>query len=290
VTELAREHVTVALTGDGGDESFLGYDRYLATEITRRLSVLPIAVRRVLAQAATLLPSGVPKSRTYRMRRLAEVLLLPPREQYAQWLSCVDLTARSELYSSDFAEKVEGNDPESILNRAYESSDATTFVEATAHADIQLYLPDDLLVKMDIASMANSLEVRSPFLDHEVVEFAASLPTRLKLRGMIQKYIIKRGMKGVLPDRILRRRKMGFGVPIDRWLRTDLRQMAFDVLLDRRAVQRGFFKPEVVRRYLEEHTAGVRHHHVPLWSMLMLELWHRMFIDRACPTEAPAGV
>ena len=166
-----------------------------------------------------------------------------------------------------------------VLDAAYAASDAPTFLERTVHADVQLYLPDDLLVKMDIASMAHSLEVRSPFLDHRVMEFAASLPPRLKLRGLTPKYLVRRLMKGVLPEAILRRKKMGFGVPIDHWFRHELREMAHDVLLGERSRTRGYFRPEVVRRYLDEHRAGRAHHHFRLWSLLVLELWHRAFLD-----------
>ena len=192
-----------------------------------------------------------------------------------------------ELYTAEFAAQVRGLDSLALLDAAYQTSDAPSFLEATVHADVQRYLPDDLLVKMDIASMAHSLEVRSPFLDHQVVEFAAALPASLKLRGLTQKYLLKQVMKGVLPEPILRRKKMGFGVPIDHWFRHELREMAYDVLLDPRARQRGYFRPEVVRRYLDEHAAGRAHHHVRLWTLLMLELWHRMFIDQPCPTVPP---
>jgi asparagine synthase (glutamine-hydrolysing) len=224
---------------------------------------------------------------TYRLRRLTEVMELPPRDQYARWLSCVSPQARAELYTPEFVRQLGSIDPMASLERAYDASDAPTFVEAVAHADIQLYLPDDLLVKMDIASMANSLEVRSPFLDHLVVEFAARLPRAMKLRRLVQKYAVKKAMQGILPERVLRRKKMGFGVPIDRWLREDLRALAYDVLLDPRSVQRGYFRPNVVRAYLDEHVQGIRHHHAQLWSLLMLELWHRMFIDRPAPATPP---
>jgi asparagine synthase (glutamine-hydrolysing) len=148
---------------------------------------------------------------------------------------------------------------------------------------VQLYLPGDLLVKMDIASMAHSLEVRSPFLDHKVVEFAASLPPALKLRRLTQKYLVKKIMRNVLPNQILQRKKMGFGLPIDHWFRHELREMTYDVLLDSRARQRGYFRPDVVRRYIDEHVAGKAQHHFRLWNLLLLELWHRTFIDQPCP-------
>lgn len=167
-----------------------------------------------------------------------------------------------------------------MLTDAYRTSSGTTFVEATAHVDVRHYLPDDLLVKADVASMAHSLELRSPFLDHRVVEFAASLPVDLKLRGLTQKYLLRRAMRAVLPPGVLRRPKMGFGVPIDRWFRRELRDMTRDMLLGTRACQRGYFRPEEVARYIDEHERGQAHHHHRLWALLMLELWHRTFIDR----------
>jgi asparagine synthase (glutamine-hydrolysing) len=167
--------------------------------------------------------------------------------------------------------------------------DSRAFAEILSCGDLRTYLPDDLLVKMDIASMAYSLEVRSPLLDHHVVEFAARLPLTMKLRGRTQKYLLRTLMKDVLPPAVTSRSKMGFGVPIDRWFRAELKDMAYDLLLDDRAVSRGYFRPEVVRRYLDDHVAGRAHHHTRLWALLMLETWHRVFIDQPCPPFAPAG-
>jgi asparagine synthase (glutamine-hydrolysing) len=288
--EMARGFVTVALNGDGGDEAFLGYDRYLATAVLDRLDWVPRPVRALAGAAGHALPPGMAKSLTYRMRRFTDVLTLEPRDRYATWMTCFGSRAKRELYTPALWQELGATDSLALLDAAYEASDATTFVERTAHTDVQLYLPDDLLVKMDIASMANSLEVRSPLLDHEVVEFAATLPLHLKLRGFTQKYLLRRAMRGLLPEAVLRRPKMGFGVPIDHWFRHELREMAYDVLLDARARQRGYFRPETVRRYLDEHVEGRAHHHSRLWSLLMLEQWHRVFIDaRPASSAAPAA-
>src|SRR5262245_4128892 len=184
-----------------------------------------------------------------------------------------------EIYTLDFARQVGTGASLALLDAAYAVSDGASFLERTVHTDVQMYLPDDLLVKMDIASMANSLEVRSPFLDHEVVEFAATLPVALKLRRLTDKYLVRRVMRARLPEAVLRRKKMGFAVPIDHWFRHELREMAYDTLLDARARARGYFRPEVVQRYLDEHVQGQGHHHSRLWTLLMLELWHRMFLD-----------
>jgi asparagine synthase (glutamine-hydrolysing) len=287
--EMARGLVTVALNGDGGDEAFLGYDRYLASALLSWQDHVPRLLRRaVFSRVGALLPRGSHRSFAGRARRLTEVLALEPRRRYAHWTTCFQNDQKSELYTPELARTLGERDSLALLEAAYDASDAPTFLEQTVHTDVQLYLPDDLLVKMDIASMANSLEVRSPFLDHRVMEFAASLPPSLKLRRLTQKYLVKRIMRRVLPEPVLRRKKMGFGVPIDHWLRHELRDMAYDLLLDERARQRGYFRPEVVRRYLDEHVAGIGHHHARLWSLLILEQWHRTFLDTR-PTLATAG-
>jgi asparagine synthase (glutamine-hydrolysing) len=166
-----------------------------------------------------------------------------------------------------------------VLLAAYRESDAPDFGDATLGVDAGLYLPDDLLVKVDIASMAHSLEARSPFLDHEFMEFAATIPFELKVRGRVKKYILKRALAGLLPERILHRPKMGFGVPIDHWLRHELREVAYETLLGSRAASRGYFQVRTVRRMLDEHMQGKAGWHYLLWNLLMLELWHQTYID-----------
>jgi len=283
---LARSRVTVALGGDGGDESFLGYDRYLAARAGGMVDAVPQTLRALISRGAPLLPKGGPKTRRHRIRRLVESLGRNAEQRYAQWMMYFDDAAKRTLYADGLA-PVAATPSEALLAAAFAASDADTFVEASAHTDVQTYLPDDLLVKMDIASMAHSLEVRSPLLDHHVVEFAASLPARLKLRGLTQKYLLKEVARPWLPAGILDRRKMGFGVPLHRWFREDLREMAYDVLLDRRARERGYFQPRAVRRLLDEHSAGTALHHHRLWNLLMLEWWHRTWIDQPPPVAPP---
>jgi asparagine synthase (glutamine-hydrolysing) len=274
---MARQSVTVALGGDGGDEAFVGYDRYLGTVLAEWSDRVPGVIRQAAARGARLLGTPSPRSRASRVQRFAGALCLDPRRRYGRWMTLFDAAQKDELCSAEF--RGAGDDSMALLDAAYSASDAPTFLEATVHTDVRLYLPDDLLVKTDLASMAHSLEVRSPLLDHTVMEFAASLPPSLKLRWFRGKYLIRKLMTGVLPDAVLRRKKMGFGVPIDGWLRVELREMVHDILLDARARARGYFHPEVVRRYLDEHAAGRGSHHQRLWALLMLELWHRTFID-----------
>jgi asparagine synthase (glutamine-hydrolysing) len=211
--------------------------------------------------------------------RFLRVLADDPGRRYARWMSCFEDKQQIALLSNDLFEQVRGTDPEGLILDAYEASDATHLLNATLDVDVRTYLPNDLLVKVDITSMANSVEVRCPFLDHPLMEFAASLPPSLKVRGLQTKYLLKLALADLLPEEILDRPKRGFGVPLDQWFRHDLKEMAYDTLLDSRSVGRGYFRTETVKRLLDEHVTGVRHWHPQLWNLLMLELWHRVCID-----------
>jgi asparagine synthase (glutamine-hydrolysing) len=202
-------------------------------------------------------------------------------------MSYFDAAQRRALYTPAFADRVGAGHAPDPLRAALESSSASDPAEAAADADVQLYLPEDLLVKMDIASMAYSLEVRSPLLDQDVVEYAARLPRSLKLRGLTLKYLLRRAMADVLPEAILHRRKMGFGVPMAGWLRREWRDLVHDTLFSARAAGRGYFVPAEVRRYVDEHEAGRVSHTHRIWNLLMIELWHRAFIDAPAPASAP---
>ena len=148
------------------------------------------------------------------------------------------------------------------------------------YADINSYLPEDLLVKMDIATMANSLEGRSPFLDHKMMEFAASVPSKMKVRGARLKYILKKALRKALPEEILKRGKMGFGIPIDKWFRNELKDYSYEILMSDKSINRGYFKKASIKRLLDEHAVAGANNGARIWSLLFLELWHREFIDR----------
>jgi asparagine synthase (glutamine-hydrolysing) len=290
LAEMARQSVTVALSGDGGDEAFLGYDRYAGAAVAQWLDLVPSPVRRLVAGLARRLPGGSAKSVTTRARRFASGLALDPVRRYGGWLGVALDEHKQQLYTPEFARAWRHVDSFALLEQCWRDSDATAPVEKLVHADVAMYLQGDLLVKMDVASMANSLEVRSPFLDHHVVEFAARLPVSLKLRGITAKYLLKQVMRSHLPASVLSRRKMGFGVPIDHWLRHDLREMSHDLLLSKTALTRGYFNPKTVRRYLDEHARGRVAHHSRIWALLMLELWHRTFIDHRTDIDTAVGV
>jgi asparagine synthase (glutamine-hydrolysing) len=280
LSELTRRHVTVALNGDGGDESFAGYERYRANVLAQRYDRVPGIFRRPAGHVAAMMPgSAVSGSLFARGRRFLDALGETPERRYVRWMSHFNQSMKMELCQPDFLEAC-GPDAAHVLVDAYADSDALDFVDATLDVDTRNYLPDDLLVKVDIATMAHGLEGRSPLLDYRLMEFAASLPSALKLKGGVKKYILKMAAAPYLPREIIDRPKMGFGVPLESWFRTDLKELAFDTLLSTRMRDRGYFRQAFVRRLLEEHVRGTRSWHYQLWNLLMLELWHRVFIDQ----------
>ncbi len=281
VARETRKHVTVALNGDGGDECFAGYERYAAMRLSERYRKLPGVLReRVIRQAVELLPiSELKPSPARKVRRFLRAASLPPVERYLRWVSITQRDTKDELYADEFKAEVGHRDAGAWLRPWFARANGAGVVDAALLADTMTYLPNDLLVKVDIASMAVSLEARSPFLDHHVIEFAASLPENLKLRGMTTKYLLKKTLKKLLPSENLTRRKMGFGVPIGHWFRGQMQGFLRENLLSERAGRRGLFRPEAVRRMVELHTRGERDYTHQLWTLLMLELWFQRFID-----------
>lgn len=186
---------------------------------------------------------------------------------------------KSELYTEEFRRSIRTSDSAELLEPWFARANGTGLVDALLLIDTHTYLPNELLTKVDIATMAVSLEARSPFLDHHVIEFAASLPENLKLRGLTTKYILKQVLKKLLPAENLNRRKMGFGVPIGSWFRGRFQQLLRDTLLTEKSLNRGLFRPQAVRRLIDVHTRGERDYGSQLYSLLMLELWYKRFID-----------
>jgi asparagine synthase (glutamine-hydrolysing) len=287
LAELTRRHVTVALNGDGGDENLAGYRRHLAGRLADRYAGLTRSVQRPLAALMDGLP-GSGRGADY-ARRFVAGLGEPPAERYARWASHLDPALKQELTTEEFRRAAGMRDSLEHLAERYRQAAGLDVVDTALAVDLETYLPDDLLVKVDIATMACGLEARSPFLDHAVMEYCASLPSDLKLQGRTTKYLLRRAMRGLLPAEVVERPKRGFAVPIDRWFRRELRTLVHDVLLDARTLQRGYFREAAVRRLLDEHRRGVRGWHAELWSLLVLELWHRMFVDRRPAAGSPLG-
>ena len=287
ICEVARKSVTVALNGDGGDEALGGYDRYRAVVDAARLDVLPVSLRRSASRLAAIV-GGDAKSNVTRLQRFFRGAALNAGSRYAFWMSIFDAEERRAMYTPEFAAEVRDVDSEAIFEEAFARTDVAHPFDKANRLDVKLYLPGDLLVKMDLASMAHSLEARSPFLDQDVVDFGLSLPIRQKFRGRSGKWLLRRAFRTDLPPDILKRRKMGFAVPLERWFRGPLREVASDMLLDRTAVCRGIVRADYVSRILDEHTKGHRLHHARLWSLLMLEMWFRTHVDSAADVARAA--
>jgi len=281
VSKMTRDFVTVALNGDGGDESFAGYERYVADKLADYYRRVPPFIREgIIRRAVDKLPHSTNRRNFFRrLKRFVKGISEPPERRYVRWICFFDNEMKGDLYTPSFKDLNRELDSVDLTVKWYEQADAEQFLDRTLFVDVMSYLPEDLLVKVDIASMAHSLEARSPFLDHKVMEFAASLPPNLKLRGMETKFLLKDTLSDIVPQEILQRKKMGFGVPLDVWFRNDLKEMAYDVLLDQKSIERGYFRKEYVSKMLDEHVSKQYDHSYRIWALLFLELWHKMFID-----------
>jgi asparagine synthase (glutamine-hydrolysing) len=281
VSQLTRRHVTVALTGDGGDELFAGYPRYRAVWLAGWLDRAPAVLRRMLASRLWQRLPASPRQKSFRRRlkRFLEAVGQPPARRYLEWISIFHEAQRAELYTDEFLATLPDADPLDFLAGAMAQSQGRDPVTAASLADLVTYLPCDLMRKVDTASMAHGLECRQPFLDHRVVEWAARLPVGLKFRWGRGKGLLRAAFSDLLPPVIRRRKKMGFGVPLDHWFRGPLAGFARDVLLDPRTLQRGIFRPETVRRLLDDHLAGRFDHSYRLWALLFFELWQRCWLS-----------
>ena len=271
VSKLTRAQVTVALTGDGGDELFAGYERFAAAALMRRLQFLPPPLLRAAAGLLQRLPEGTGYYNPIkRARRFAQALPLPLEQAYFDLLRVCSAEQLAQLCPRAPAQL-------SYL-QPYLAPRQPHAVARLVEANMRSYLPDDLLIKADRCSMAASLEARAPFLDHALAEYAAGIPFNLKLKGMRGKHILKAAARGLLPAAIIERKKHGFGLPLGAWLRRDIAPVR-DILLSRRATERRLLDATAVERLIAEHAAGSRDHNRPLWALLTLEEWHRQFID-----------
>jgi asparagine synthase (glutamine-hydrolysing) len=219
-----------------------------------------------------------PKSRWRQARRFLAVAARPMPERYARWLTFFHDETKPQLYTPEFAAQLNGR-RDGWLGSLFGELPALNPFDAAMAVDVASYLPYDLLVKVDITSMANSLESRSPFLDHEVMEFAAQLPVEIKVRNRRLKYLLKRAFADLLPPENVNRRKMGFGVPVGQWFRGPLRDLLLDALLSQQSLKRGYFREAEVRRLVDPHLEGRADHSFQLWNLLMLELWQREFLS-----------
>jgi asparagine synthase (glutamine-hydrolysing) len=288
---LARQvsrHVKVGLVGDGGDEVFGGYDRYRAHRLADRYGWLPGIVSKTPFYALLEAVSNEKSRRNLpgRIRRFLEGWELPARERNSLWMANPGARRVARLYQPEFASRVAGIDPTRALGMIPNDWGSPALIGSLLQADQERYLPDNLLFKADITSMAFGLELRSPFLDHRVVEFAAAVPATLKVRGGNGKWILRRAYRGRIPEGVLRARKAGFGMPIDHWFRGGLHAMAHDLLLGADARSRLYLNRDAVAAVLKIHHAGQRNYDEMIWTLLVLEFWLRSRADRSAREAA----
>jgi asparagine synthase (glutamine-hydrolysing) len=284
VCELARTQVTVALSGDGGDENFAGYRRYRlhAWESSLRAR-LPLAVRKpVFGLLGRLYPKADWAPRPLRAKTTLQALTRDDVEAYFHTVSTTSMAMRQRLYSASFRRELQGYSALEVFRAHAKHAPTDHPLLLAQYLDLKTWLPGDILTKVDRASMAHSLEVRVPLLDHRLVEWASSLPPGLKLKGGTGKYIFKKALEPDLPHDVLYRAKMGFRVPLATWLRGPLAQRAREALLTGAVAACGYFEPSVLDRLLREHIAGHRDHSATLWSLLMLDAFLRQ-------TQQPAA-
>jgi asparagine synthase (glutamine-hydrolysing) len=291
VAQMTRAHVTVALDGNGGDELMAGYERHWAARVAARYDRVPSLVRHGLIRPLVPLVPEPRRRRSFlrRAKRFMAAAHLPVHERYLRWVGAYGAAEKRSLYTEDFRALLAGHDAGRWLRAALAAEPGLDAVDAVQRADTLMYLPDDLLAKVDIAAMANSLEPRPPFLDHRLVELCAALPSGYKLRGRMSKWLLRRLMRGRLPAPILTRSKMGFGVPVGEWLRGELKPLLDDALLSPTALQRGYFEPAAVRALVDDHLSRRADRTPHIWALLMLELWLRSPLP-AAPAGAPLAL
>lgn len=280
--EAVRSRVTVALTGDGGDELFGGYDRYRAVRIGRTIrAAIPHAVFAAFARAARHIPEGSGRrSLPRRLRRSLEALRGGPSELNLALFRYFSEAEKDRIYAPDFAASLARRDAERILLDRIERAPAGDVLDGVLYADLTLYLPDDLLVKMDVAAMSVGLETRAPLLDTRILALSQSLPSTWKVGWRTGKVFFREAMRGILPDSILAREKMGFGVPISHWFRGSLYEHLRSRLLSKDVEDLGLFRRDGLAALIEEHRSGARNHANRLWALLALVTWYEVFKGR----------
>ncbi len=266
-----RKHVTVALSGDGGDEGFLGYNRYLAMRVVPFLAACPAAIRDAAGRFLT-------RRRHKRLRQVGRLIQMSgqtPLDSYLNAISHFFPADKKRLYTPEFFQQVSAGSAGRYLADFFRTD--VPLLQALSHLDIHTYLPEDILVKVDIASMANSLETRSAFLDQEVIAFALSLAPDIKMRGFQKKHLLKRAFADLLPPCVQKRGKMGFGVPLEHWFRRDLRAFAEGALAEPPAALRELIQRDAAMELLSDHVAFRRKNDQRLWNLLFLYTWARTF-------------
>jgi asparagine synthase (glutamine-hydrolysing) len=277
VSKLAREHVTVVLSGDGGDELFAGYTRYVVDRGRSAFSYMPGLVRKGLMQPlSSRLPHGTLG------RNFIHNISLDPIDRYLDSVSVFTRLNKESLYTDGFRQQLRDGDwVAQCFHKLAAKVGTGNSLDRLLYLDSKTYLPGDIMTKVDRMSMAVSLEARAPLLDHKLIDFVTHIPASMKLAGNETKHILKRAVSDLVPKEILNRPKQGFGVPVQEWINQQLRERMHEILSDSRTRERGYVNPAYLEVLLDEHERGRRDHSVGLWALLMLELWHRQFVDES---------
>ncbi len=272
IAKLAKEFVTVVLSGEGSDEMFAGYPIYYYMKVIDQYRRLPESVREKVLNPV------FRKFGNEKLRKYIQLSRYPLANRYLG-VPLYDIRKKESIYTEDFRKTLNGYSIQDLIQPYYEGSKGQDKLNQMLYLDIKTWLVDDLLIKADKMSMAPSLELRVPFLDHRIAEFAAKMPVKYKLKGRTTKYILKKAMEGILPREIIYRSKKGFPTPLQTMFQHELKEYARQLLTEKRTIDRGYFKPSIVSKMLEEHALGQADHHKIIWQLVVLEEWHRCFID-----------
>jgi len=278
VSKMTRDFVTVALNGDGGDENFGGYGRYSVQKFALWYDKIMPLHKFIILPFAKFLTKNIKNTFFDRAHIFAETLSQKYNYRYINYIRYFSNELKEKMYSDSFKEKTKNINSYNIVASKFNEAGTKDKMDQCLYADFNTYLHDDLMAKVDIDSMTVALEGRSPFLDHEMLELTAQIPFNLKLKGYNnKKYILKEALRGLVPDEVMFRPKMGFGIPIDVWFRCELKDYAYDLLLSEQAMSRGIFKKEAIKGLLDEHNNTKISHAYRIWALITLELWFREY-------------
>lgn len=280
ISKLTRDHVTVALNGDGGDENFAGYSRYSAFKFSLWYEKMRFLNKSIISPMAGFLNKKIKNTLFERIHRFSESISDEYKHRYTIYTSFFTNKQKGYLYTEDFRKKTWKNNTYDLIADKFSEAETYDRMDQMLYADFSAYLPEDLLAKVDISTMSVALEGRSPFLDHEFLELSAKIPFNLKLKGLNnKKYILKKALEKLIPREILYRKKMGFSIPISNWFKNDLKKYANEILLSEKITRRGMFEKNEVKKILNHHSETNVDYSQHIWALLTLELWFREYFD-----------